>query len=637
MSASRALLASIAFLIALAPLARGQRILEMPAGAAEVGVDFSGFWTGFGRAGAARDLGRRSWVKLPWSGSLIDPRLVGYSFSVRPTWSVRSSGTGPAVAFRQLDFEFGANLLARFPVSLRLGGGRSTGTSRGGSGSVSDFETANFSAALQVRARAFPGEVTYTRRSLDQTWRLAAVPTPLRRQDVLRTLRLAAQSSKTTLTIERTTLEDRTNGDGFAGWSALFGHALRWGKGSRLETNVDYTDRGGFLSYRRTAWQEGLHLQHTRGVSSDYFYRRAGSESNGAAARSESYGAGTAARLNRWVTVGVRGAAQATRVLDRRAAVRSVAPHVDFTAPLRGRTRLTGGLVLGFERRRLRGDTAGTTLVIDERHTVDPTLRFILDEPDADSATVVVRNLDRTLVYVAGVDYRIAPLGRQLEVQVLPGSRIQSGETVLASYVFRLPPDQAGNATTASYHAAIEMVGLSLRHRRSVRSSDPAGELEGLRLRGFNESSTELALTRHVPVGDWRVTAARRRRTAEGAGGYTIYEVHTSLALPPLPDAQAALGADWSITTSGPERVRALGLTALATWTPTAVLHVTAGLSAFSWQRAANDFERFLGQTIDVDWRFAAIETALHYEHQHRRLGIAGEVNRVSVRAVRRF
>ncbi len=615
-----------------------QGLLRVGGGRGQLGIEVRALATAFGDRAGLSDQRYREWVTLPFSGSLIDTRAFSWSLTLRPVLTQGlSNQLDNTVVSRSLDLDFSARLLSSRPISLSFATTRSGGSSTLGALTLTDYTNTTTDANMSIRWRPFPVRLSYSRRAVSQTWNPTPLVDPVERSYRVRTLRFAGNSSKASARLERTNYDGIVGGDDFVAWNGQFDHRFRWGKGSTLQSSIGFTDRDSRVSpYRQVSWSERLRLQHTHWLGTNYQYRVLSSRINGTRASTRSYGAGIEYRISRWVSGSVRGSARSSELINRTTSVRSIIPSLQFTVPTPRIVRLRGGVAVGYERRREDGTGDGFIPVLNERHRVDDTRLFELDNPEVDLASLMVRSADGTLVYLRDLDYEVQEVGGFLRIIVPITSRIQVGEVLLVTYRFRAATRRRDRTVTGNYSVSLGVSRFTLRHRQSLRGTDSDVQAGALTIPDFNEMVTQLDGTQPTPVGLLRISAERRRRTTDRFRN-TVWEARGTLTLPSVRRLRLSLGGGWNRSMSEDQRVTMLFGNASVVWMTPLGVRMYGRLDGLRTERADAGFERFLGGLIEANWRFAQVETIIRFEHQRRNVGTAGAVSRFSFRAVRRF
>ncbi len=89
-----------------------------------------------------------------------------------------------------------------------------------------------------------------------------------------------------------------------------------------------------------------------------------------------------------------------------------------------------------------RGPLQGTALVLDEIHVNNAGDPLFLSSIAIDSASVVVTDQTGLIIYLAGIDYFVIPVGSRTRLEIPVGSKINPGQTVLVDYSFQPTPEQ---------------------------------------------------------------------------------------------------------------------------------------------------------------------------------------------------
>lgn len=205
---------------------------------------------------------------------------------------------------------------------------------------------------------------------------------------------------------------------------------------SRLETLARFQDETGDLARDTFELAPQLRLQHTDDLATTYrgqllkdafqgndltlFRGEAGAEYRFSDALSGSAGL--------W---GLAQQVERGRDLDEWGALGTLA----YDRP-NAWGRLGGNLTYNHVQQRTPGD-ARDGVVIAEAITLRDPLPVILAHADVRRWSILVRDLDRRRVFVAGRDYVILPAGRYTAIARLPTGRIADRESVLVSYTYR--------------------------------------------------------------------------------------------------------------------------------------------------------------------------------------------------------
>ncbi len=619
-------------LLAAVPRAQAQRVWLSDA---HVGLNFDGSWLDYQLSAGERRLGFREYASFELTGDVIDRRIFGFRASVRPAFAQRSSATvTQTIDTRQFGFDANVNVLAAKPVSLTFSATRTQGTTSGEFGTLSDFLTAQLRGRLAWRNRYLPVSLEYNQQSRDNSWRPATQNVIIRLNELVRTLRLSARNSKTGLLLERVVLDDRAGERDFTAYRATVDHALRWGKGSSLSSSLQYLDRAGTFPFERFAWAERLHIQHTQKLSTNYRYRFLDLETVGSSLTGRSASASFTYRILPTLSVGAQAFRQSSSFQTGRQVNYGAGPNVGFALDLPLGMRFSSGFSVGFERLNREAED-GFASAVGEQHIIDDSERFFLDNPNPDASTVVVSSADRTVIFLAEADYRLVDIDALIEIQILPGSRIAIGDTVLVDYRYLVTPTDRHSYLLASYNSQLSIAGLQLFLYRTLRDGQI---LEGPGL-GFAESDDSRIGLR------WRRSA--RATTLELLAERRDYEVTDFRSISYLmrgafsralgERVNVALTASGSRSTAQQQRITLVSTNLVLRWIPASTLRLQTQIGTWHWTQQGAASERFIGGGVTAEWRIGLVDAVARYDHNRWRIEFSRVENRLSVQLVRRF
>lgn len=577
------------------------------------------------------------WLQLPLTGQLVHPGIATYRLALRPEFRQSDfTGARRVLRGRQLGFGYSADLFQGLPLRLRLNGGRVSGSSSGGLGSETSMRHTTFGATAALPNPYFPLQAGWSRQ--DSRTSLRSVPgAPAVRTDYgLRSLSVAGSSSKASARYEWVGFDDRLTGTDYETWTLSLFHNFRWGKGSRLESGYERSDQTGALDFQRRDWFERLHLQHTRGTSSDLSYRqtRNGLPAQANRVHTVAYQLGT--QVTRGLSAGLNASRSSSRFAAGREEALAVAPRVSLDFPVGRGLRFLGEGSAGVEQRRRRIEGTVPLPVVDEPHTLDATRGFFLNQPDADSGTVQVRHALQPLVYTAGVDFVVTAVGRELRVEVPPGSRIVVGDRLRVSYSYLAGGNAEQSAFTANYRLGVLGGPLRLEHIRSLRQDGQDALITSRGVANFDETSTRLSLRSSVGRVLAELTGAVVSRERAGVTRRE-YSAGLDLNYPAAQRLHTALGLHWNRNLADGVRATAATARAAASWTPVGRLQLQATLDAMLWRQTAMVEDRFIGASLDAVWQIFAVEAQARYEYSRREGPFVLNGHRLVTRLVRRF
>jgi hypothetical protein len=177
-----------------------------------------------------------------------------------------------------------------------------------------------------------------------------------------------------------------------------------------------------------------------------------------------------------------------------------------------------GTLSLGANAAKARTDqesTAATVQVFDEAIVLLGTVPVALANDFVIPGTVVVRNVDKTQVFVEDIDYRLTVVGSVTRIERLINGNILDGETVLVDYEYRTSGtaefDTLRPGATMSFSFP-KFVSATVRYYRQDTEL-----LSGELTTPINDQKVlEYSVFADVPIGRrWKVNADYRHRDAD--------------------------------------------------------------------------------------------------------------------------
>ena len=637
MSARRLLLGLAALLPLLGPGAvRAQGILQLDPLRGDVTLDFNGYsWNSQGSPGSSTNVLRES-LGVRLGGAVISPRLVGFDLSLRPALTQGRWATGEASDTGHRTNLYGSGqlrLLNGFPVSMWARVHRSRDEFSGLYGQETRSDTEGFGVGANFTSRYLSANLSYNENSSDALWSSPTSDLTRRVQD-RNQFTLNVTNSKTRVRFDRLEVEDQARPVGLRRSTTSATNRQRWGKGSTLLSRFYYTDQEGAGAVESLLWGQNARLQHTRQIATDLRYSLTDVKSPGERVRGWTTGIHESVRLSPRLAFlldgsGSRQSASVGTVQNWR-----IQPGVRANARLHGGLRLGAGASVGYRWRNQETGEGGTRTVIGEEHVVPAAGRFLLDELEPDPTTVQVTNEDGTLLYEPDADYRLFATGSLLEVVVLPGGRIATGETVLVDYEHRVFGSSSSELLSWSYGLDLQWRGLQVYHSLSaddrVSSTNPddpntgdnRNAIAGVR---FQSATPVGALTLN---GEWRETSLGQENTElillDADLGYTISDRWRGTA-----------GAGWSTRRDGVryDLVRAF---ARVQWRAMRTIQAYADLSANAWDRVDQD-ETYLGLAVGADWTVGLLTVGARFERRHIDSGTLRVQNRLQLRASRKF
>ncbi len=635
----RGLLSALALGAAVAPLPA--QVLQLDRPRLEVGADLDGSWFSYPQAPSSTLGTFREWFGIGIGGGIPHPGLFGFTATFYPRWTQQRRteqllDTTQTASGTWIDYRMGASLLAALPASISGWAQRTSGTEPDVFSGPRDYDVREFGGRFTLRSAYTPVRVEYIDRSLEETW-FPDGRDVLIRDERLRTLRADARTRTITLYGERLDLEERRDGRDFVSYLGNAAHELRWGWGSSIRSAVRYYDRTGFLPQQRLSWSEFLHLQHVPTVGTDWHYEQSWIEAGGGRQRYRAAGVQLTVDPSPVLRLGAEGRGQWSRFPTGLRDEYVATPHVLLSVPLASQIQFTARASVGYEWQRLEPTADGLVDVVNELHVVDASGRFTLREPFADPLTVVVANSGETLVFQEDLDYRVVPLGDLLDVLVLPTGRIQTGDTVLVDYRYRLVPAARASGLLASYGADLRFHSVTAYARRQTRnldSPDPVGPF----VLDYDDFITGVSIRQRIGPGFVDLNGEyQRRELADDA--FTTWAGRAHLSVPIGLGLRPSVGGRISRSESGggAREFRTISGEAALEWMPTTAVRVRLRGNTFWWEDTPAVSERFWGAGLDAEFRTGRAQLQLLVDRGVWTEGFERETSRAVLRVRRRF
>ena len=599
----------------LAPPLSGQGFGRSPGG--EIGFSFQSLRRG-SLGTTSSDAVYRQWIKLPFRGSLLDPRILGFDISISPGFTQRTSpGLPEALTTEELNFGFSVRVLPSKPLTLTLTSNRASGSTSGGFGAEGEFGTESLNGVLRYTNRLLPMEFRYTRLSRDNTWISGLGLAPIQWSNESRTLRFDARNRKTAVRLDKMEFVDRLGRSSFSTFDASLDHRLRWGKGSELQSSWDSNERAGSLQSTRSTWRERLHVQHTEGAYSDYSFLSSSLGTPRGDRRTRSYSGSLRTRPTRWLNLGGQASGRHTRFNGSSDEALGGGPNASLSFRTPGGGRVSASGAYGFERRTRINIAGGTLEVIDEAYAVDETRSFLLEHPHIELASIVVRNAEDGIFYSAEVEYRVVAVGDLVEIIVLPGTRIQPGSSLLVSYQYRIPELPSGSLTTGRYSVSLSLKGVTVQHTRSLRDSQRENGEALLGFSTFDETRSSVRVDWSTPLGRFDLDAQMRER-ASSAFDFETAEISSSLALPFWRGVQLSLGGSGRRTRDDGGELQARSVYSALLWSPHPRLQFNSRVQVLELDLSQGSRDRSLGGYLNIVFGAGQIEGSIRLEYDRR-------------------
>ncbi len=595
----------------------------------EVGFQFT--HQVFGRragAGTTR-LTYRGWARLGIEGVIASPRVADYRFMLQPTLAqvrIQQREDSPDEREEILGLTFSARIFPRGALSGKFNVSRTSGSDRTSTGTERQLRSNTLGAGVSFRNRFLPAEFEYRNESRERLW-LDRGTSALENRAVEKIL-FSASNRKTRVRLERNVSRNRISGGVFSAHRAEVRHTTRWGKGSRSQSSLVYyrgvrSFVGGPVSslFERFNWSERLHLQHTRSVGSDFGFRRSWGRAAASSTGRVDADAAVRARITRRLSMAIALASRSTDFEGGSASGLSFSPSVAFGFTLPSNGDLSASASAGFDHNRSKPGENSWVAVVDERHVVDASGRFTLNNQMVDVTSVVITSAARSRIFDAGVDYQLAESRPFLDVLVPPGGRIATGDTLLVSYRYQPFPESSDLAFIAAYGVTVYFPSVRVYLRRSLRAGadDPPGLLGSgdvvlASVHNRDEQVVGIGLTQPTPVGSLDVVAERRYIEFGSAYRTTFYDIRGTLGFRLPGDAHGVVGANLSHSKNGDGLVQdVVSLRSSASWIPPVPgLRLEGSFVIWNWVLDGRS-SHTMGGVLDVEWRVGRTSVVLQY------------------------
>lgn len=604
----------------------------------EVGVDGRGVHHVSGISPGSVWTDYQQWLRLPASGYLIHPRVLNYNLALRPLFGQhRSSTTGQDESSRDLGFDAAFTAFRARRLTVTAQATRSSSLAVGELGSRSDARHEGFTSTLFIRDRYFPTTVAYSNRRMQSYFESAYTDLPIERDEASERLRAEVRNKKLTGVFERVDHRNLTGAGDYRALSGQVRHRAEWGKGSSLATGYNLYVREGSAEIRRKALSERLVIAHTRELYTTYAYNRQSWSRRLQSGTNVSYDAAVryspSASLE--AALGAGGQSFTTNFGGGLSRFR-LEPSGRFTLDLPQKVRFSANTSVGIESVSRSLPSGAVVDVLEERHEIDVSRRFELEQLRVEAASIEIWDEARTLLLVENIDYRILQTGPVTAVQVLPGARVAEGEAVLVTYRYVTVASTEADVLYVNYETSLRRGGIVLRHGRRQRNADTSGFGAALAASDDIEFWYGASTRGGTPLGEASLDVTRRIRKSS-AIGYRSDDFVGDLTPPRLGRVEARVRMSGSRTTTVEQVTTTASAGASLTWTAGRRTRVTGGLDGWLWDRDDQSSETFLSGHVMVTWQWGQMNTVVSFDQLRRQNGISRTENRWSIRLVRRF
>lgn len=600
----------------------------------EVISTFDGSREKVGEDVTAYDIETETGVRLRQSGYSLDPGIANFSFGAYPIFSqgrFRSSEPGRDedrdILFLNFDARVGLLEEAVTPVSFNGRASRNTGSLGTSLGSRSDFTTENRYVGLNWKNRYFPTTLSYSENLIEQEFRSGLTAALTERDDALQTVTLRGRSSKMDLEIDHAWFTDNVDEDrNFTEDRALLSNFFRWGKGSRLNSRIDYLDRRGFLAFERLAISEDARIQHTRTLSTSYLYRFQAVEVE---TESTSHAGIFGLRHQLYQNLGTDLTIQVSHDDFSNGSEREYRPRLDFSYQKKifwgGRFSADLGGGYGLVDRQSAG---GLLDVRQESQSVDSSLLVLLVQRFIDPATIVATDATGAIPLTEGTDYELIPVAdNRTQLRILSSSPlfpavIGPGNTILVSYEYEDLPSVKFSVIPFRYGANLDFGWIRLYHRTSGEDQNLISGDDESALTETKQSATGVEFKWSPGAGEATVGAEKRFFRSGDLETDTIAFTQSAF-YPVLPSARLSFTATENFIETDITDTDLYTADLSLDWRPLRKLTITPRVGVWIREetREAGQLteERFLTGSLDVEWSFYKVDVRARYTHDQRR------------------
>ena len=603
----------------------------------EVGVDGRGRLQSQEQGPLNTSSNYQQWLRVPISGFLLHPRVIRYTFAVRPLFGQSlASSADQGTRSSSLGLDGSASFFQGRRLSVTLQGTQSSGRSSGDFSTETTFDNTDLTGILFVRSRYFPTTVTYSNRSIADRWESAFAALPIERDQRATRFRAETRNRKLTTIFEQTSYRELRGTSDHDATSAQARHRLTWGKGSSLVSVFNHYDRRGASAITRSSWSERLTILHTEAVSTGLAFARQGWSRETIEGRNLSYEAATRymPSLDATASIAVSGQRFESETGGGLSRLR-IAPSGRYAFDV-GSVAISTSATVGTERLSRTLPSDALIDVIEEPHRIDASRVFALDQIRIEPESIEVWNESRTLILEREIDYRVIVTGPVVEIQVLPGGRVGEGETVLVNYRYRSLAAEDVGLLYVNYETSARYSGVTLRHGRRQRSRDVSGPSGALDDPNDVDLWFGVSLVRRTRLGALSVDLTRRTRDASEID-YTSDEVRLGLVLRPVGKITGRVRATTSSTNADGLNTRNSSAGVSVSWPASRSLRISGGLDGWVWERDEQEAETFLSANFMMTWQFGDVNAVIGLDQVRRANGTSLSESRWSVRLVRRF
>src|ERR1044072_1256067 len=324
-----------------------------------------------------RESNLHGWVGVSLAGQLVDSRWLGWSWNVRPGF-VRSGGNQPNASLEtsELAHQFTAASQPWPWLRAQASADRDRIVANRGEDASRESRFTHAEARAEARTPAFTLGTLGRRERSDDRWMSTVLAPELERHVDRRAFEAWLESSKLRVSERRTFEAVPEAASEIHTRQTTLDHALRWGRGSRLATRLEWNGQSpSALTIVDRAIQEQLHLRHASWLSSDYRFQDTHVEFVAGEGRTRSQFAELSARTD-GVGLAMNAGLRSDRSPGRDGHAWSLGPRAFWQRDGRGGLRISGEAGASLEHERRTGANDARVAVANESYAVTATRSF---------------------------------------------------------------------------------------------------------------------------------------------------------------------------------------------------------------------------------------------------------------------
>ena len=575
-------------------------------------------------------------LRIGQMGYLLDPKIAWFLIDIEPV--VRRNKFTSDASSQETDGDL-LNYLVQTnflrgtpgPIGVDFSLQKSDNLNTGSLGNRYDTVIESNKATIHWKNRAFPTSLTYEERTLDEEFRSSLDSSVTERDELLESLVLKGRSSKLNVHLEHATLDDRieSRNNDYELDKAYLSHNLQWGRNSYLQSNINHYERSGFNANKRFTLDETARIQHL-----DNLYSRSSYHYQSTTQTTENIEHGIDFELHHRLYNNLNSTLF-VHLNDRDSDnVEEDKWRVGFGTQY-NKNKLYGantraGLRASYQETD-RVSMVGLVDVIDESHTVPLNGAVILDRRFIVTATIVVTDSTGSTTYDEGLDYTVLGVsGDFTQLQIIPGGRIDSGDTILVSYKAEQLPTQNFSTNYFSYNLSFDYEWMRVSHSDSKSNDNLISGASESFLKDTRNTLTEISFS-FKPANIDTDLSAERRFSMNGDFELTQFTYSQLFSWSTLSNKRSRgilwnLNSIQSFTEQEGLDTDLYRINLSANWRPARNLTVRPTISY--WKRidegesitSGRRDDRFFTAGIWARWRYRKIDLDFNYHHDERKV-----------------